>query len=212
MRNFRDFGGCSHYHTGLPPTRYSTRAWIAVAEQGPVATASTTVLWNWSLKQVPASQAGIFVNLEVLVGAILGVSLLPEVLGRMALGRCMDYRGSFISTTSREQQLSSRKTFVGTPIMGRLAAIFLPFYIPLKKVRGDASAVGHSGLSLVAVCCCVSPPFPVKPGGHDDYGGVADFTYKTQAARRKCSPFSSHLRNYQWKRRAADRSLNGWSS
>ena len=56
-----------------------------MAEQGLLATASTTLLWNWGLKRVPASQAGIFVNLEPLVGAILGVSLLHEVLGRMAL-------------------------------------------------------------------------------------------------------------------------------
>jgi drug/metabolite transporter (DMT)-like permease len=63
----------------------SIRAWVAVAEQGLLATASTTVLWNWGLKRVPASQAGIFVNLEPLVGTILGVSLLCEVLGRMAV-------------------------------------------------------------------------------------------------------------------------------
>ena len=50
-----------------------------------LATASTTLLWNWGLKRVPASQAGIFVNLEPLVGAILGVSLLHEVLGRIAV-------------------------------------------------------------------------------------------------------------------------------
>ena len=71
--------------SGVPSLHYSTRAWIAVAEQGFFATASTTVLWNWGLKRVPASQAGIFVNLEPLVGAILGVSLLHENLGPMAL-------------------------------------------------------------------------------------------------------------------------------
>jgi drug/metabolite transporter (DMT)-like permease len=71
--------------SGVPPLHYSTRAWVAVAEQGLLATASTTVLWNWGLKRIPASQAGIFVNLEPLVGTILGVSLLHEVLGRMAV-------------------------------------------------------------------------------------------------------------------------------
>jgi len=71
--------------SGVPSLRYSIRAWIAVAEQGLFATATTTVLWNWGLKRVPASQAGIFVNLEPLVGAILGVSLLHENLGIMAL-------------------------------------------------------------------------------------------------------------------------------
>lgn len=71
--------------SGVPSLHYSARAWVAEAEQGLLATASTTVLWNWGLKRVPASQAGIFVNLEPLVGAILGVSLMHEVLGRMAL-------------------------------------------------------------------------------------------------------------------------------
>lgn len=71
--------------SGVPSLHYSTRAWIAVAEQGLFATASATVLWNWGLHRVPASHAGIFVNLEPLVGAILGVSLLHEVLGKMAL-------------------------------------------------------------------------------------------------------------------------------
>jgi drug/metabolite transporter (DMT)-like permease len=71
--------------SGVPSVRYSTTAWFAVAEQGLLVTASTTLLWNWGLKRVPASQAGIFVNLEPLVGAILGVSVLHEVLGRMAI-------------------------------------------------------------------------------------------------------------------------------
>jgi drug/metabolite transporter (DMT)-like permease len=70
---------------GIPSTHYSSTAWFAVAEQGLLVTASTTVLWNWGLKRVPASQAGIFVNLEPLVGGILGVSVLHEALGRMAI-------------------------------------------------------------------------------------------------------------------------------
>jgi len=40
---------------------------------------------EWGLKRVPASHAGIFVNLEPLVGAILGISPLHEVLGKMAI-------------------------------------------------------------------------------------------------------------------------------
>src|SRR5437868_11038503 len=36
--------------SGVPSLYYSTRAWVAVAEQGLFATASNTVLWNWGLK------------------------------------------------------------------------------------------------------------------------------------------------------------------
>jgi len=71
--------------SGLPTVHYSSRAWAAVAEQGLLATATTAALWNWGLKRVPESQAGIFINLEPLVGAILGVWVLHEILGRMAL-------------------------------------------------------------------------------------------------------------------------------
>ena len=71
--------------SGVPSLHYSTRAWVAVAEQGLFATTGATVLWNLGLKRVAVSQAGIFVNLEPLVGTILGVSLLREVLGNMAL-------------------------------------------------------------------------------------------------------------------------------
>jgi EamA-like transporter family len=80
-----DSGGSGHHHIG--------RSFVALLDQrmdcgrgtGLFATASTTFLWNWGLKRVPASQAGIFVNLEPLVAAILGVSLLHEQLGSMAL-------------------------------------------------------------------------------------------------------------------------------
>ncbi len=71
--------------SGLPSVHYSLRAWVAVAELGLLATATTAVLWNWGLKRVPESQAGIFINLEPLVGTILGVSVLHEILGKAAL-------------------------------------------------------------------------------------------------------------------------------
>jgi drug/metabolite transporter (DMT)-like permease len=42
-------------------------------------------LWNWGLAHVPASQAGVFLNFEPVVGAILGVLLLHDVLGHYAI-------------------------------------------------------------------------------------------------------------------------------
>jgi drug/metabolite transporter (DMT)-like permease len=71
--------------SGLPSMHYSFRAWVAVAELGLLATATTAVLWNWGLKRVPESQAGIFINLEPLVGTLLGVLVLHEILGNTAL-------------------------------------------------------------------------------------------------------------------------------
>ena len=93
---------------GIPSLHYSARAWIAVAEQGILATATTTVLWNWGLKRVPASQAGIFVNLEPLVGAILGVSLMHEVLGHAAIvGGVLILSGAVYFSYRPERRLQS---------------------------------------------------------------------------------------------------------
>jgi drug/metabolite transporter (DMT)-like permease len=41
-------------------------------------------LWNWGIHHVPASRAGIFLNLEPAVGSLLGVKLLGEHLGPYA--------------------------------------------------------------------------------------------------------------------------------
>lgn len=60
---------------------FSMRAWIAVVAQGLLATAGAYLLWNWGLARVPASRAGIFLNMEPLVGAILGFLVLGESLG-----------------------------------------------------------------------------------------------------------------------------------
>jgi drug/metabolite transporter (DMT)-like permease len=70
---------------GPIPTALSTTVWLALAAQGLLATALTTLLWNWGLARVPSSRAGVFLNLEPVVGAILGVVILHEVLGPLAI-------------------------------------------------------------------------------------------------------------------------------
>jgi drug/metabolite transporter (DMT)-like permease len=47
-------------------------------------TATTTLLWNWGMTQVPASQAGVLLNMEPLIGSLLGVFVLGERLGPSA--------------------------------------------------------------------------------------------------------------------------------
>lgn len=67
---------------GPPPVHgVSLKAWLALAASGVLCTSATTSLWNWGMTQVPASQAGVFLNLEPLVGSILGITLLHETLG-----------------------------------------------------------------------------------------------------------------------------------
>jgi drug/metabolite transporter (DMT)-like permease len=70
---------------GPPPIHLSLKTWASVAAMGLAATTITTYLWNWGLSSVPASQAGVFINLEPVVGAILGVALLGDILGPLAL-------------------------------------------------------------------------------------------------------------------------------
>ncbi len=70
---------------GLPPVRpVSARAWIASAASGILCTSATTLLWNWGLKHVPASRAGVFLNIEPMLGSYLGVELLGDRLGPVA--------------------------------------------------------------------------------------------------------------------------------
>jgi drug/metabolite transporter (DMT)-like permease len=70
---------------GLPPIQLSARTWACVVASGILATTVTTYLWNWGLSRVPASQAGVFLNLEPVVGALLGVLVLHDVLGSYSI-------------------------------------------------------------------------------------------------------------------------------
>jgi drug/metabolite transporter (DMT)-like permease len=69
---------------GPPPVHISLTAWLALAASGLLCTASTTLLWNWGLTRVPASRAGVFLNMEPLIGSLLGVCVLGERLGPAA--------------------------------------------------------------------------------------------------------------------------------
>ena len=70
---------------GPPPIHgVSLKAWAALAASGLLCTATTTLLWNWGMTQVPASQAGVLLNMEPLIGSLLGVFLLSEHLGGLA--------------------------------------------------------------------------------------------------------------------------------
>jgi len=73
-------------HKSPPPPFFhvSTTAWIALAISGVACTATTTLLWNWGIHHVPASRAGVFLNIEPALGSWLGVKLLGEHLGPYA--------------------------------------------------------------------------------------------------------------------------------
>jgi drug/metabolite transporter (DMT)-like permease len=74
-------------HAAVPPPPFahvSLTAWLALAISGLFCTATTTLLWNWGIHHVPASRAGVFLNIEPALGSWLGVQLLGERLGPFA--------------------------------------------------------------------------------------------------------------------------------
>ncbi|MGA9062179.1 MAG: EamA family transporter [Terracidiphilus sp.] len=68
----------------MPFAHVSATAWIALAISGLLCTATTTLMWNWGIHHVPASRAGVFLNIEPVLGSVLGVELLGERLGPYA--------------------------------------------------------------------------------------------------------------------------------
>lgn len=75
----------THANAAPPiPGEVSFRAWAALAASGLLCTATTTLLWNWGIHHVPASRAGVFLNIEPVMGSVLGVQLLGEHLGPFA--------------------------------------------------------------------------------------------------------------------------------
>lgn len=85
LLGFLMLGICVPPIWGMPPVHgISARAWAALAASGMLCTASTTLLWNWGMTRVPASQAGVLLNIEPLMGSVLGVLILHEHLGGLA--------------------------------------------------------------------------------------------------------------------------------
>jgi drug/metabolite transporter (DMT)-like permease len=91
------------FRDGLPPVHgVSPHAWAALAASGLLCTAATTVFWNWGLTQVPASQAGVFLNMEPVIGSVLGVWAFHERLGPAAWAGGTLIIGSAMVLTMRE--------------------------------------------------------------------------------------------------------------
>jgi drug/metabolite transporter (DMT)-like permease len=64
---------------------FSPGVWGAAVAQGVLATAGAYLLWNWGLAHMAAARAGVFLNLEPVVGTLLGVTILHEHLGPLAI-------------------------------------------------------------------------------------------------------------------------------
>jgi drug/metabolite transporter (DMT)-like permease len=98
---------------GLPPVHgISPKTWGALIASGLLCTASTTLLWNWAMTRVPASQAGVLLNMEPLIGSVLGVAILHERLGGLAyVGGAMILVAAISLTTRSHQPAVVEHTF-----------------------------------------------------------------------------------------------------
>jgi drug/metabolite transporter (DMT)-like permease len=94
----------SHALEPPPFAELSHAAWIALAISGLLCTATTTLLWNWGIHHVPASRAGVFLNIEPALGSWLGVRMLGEHLGPFAwVGGGLILSAAVILTTRGQQ-------------------------------------------------------------------------------------------------------------
>ena len=59
----------------------TSRGWASVLVLGFGCSAATYALWNWGVGRVPVSRAGVFLNLEPLIGALIGILVLGEGWG-----------------------------------------------------------------------------------------------------------------------------------
>jgi drug/metabolite transporter (DMT)-like permease len=96
------------YKAPPPPFAHlSATAWTALAISGLFCTALTTLLWNWGIHHVPASRAGVFLNIEPALGSWLGVRLLGEHLGPYAWAGGALILAAAITLTMRGHQPGS---------------------------------------------------------------------------------------------------------
>jgi len=92
----------THARVAPPPFWHvSATAWIALAISGLLCTATTTLLWNWGIHHVPASRAGVFLNIEPALGSWLGVQFLGEHLGPYAWAGGALILGAAVTLTVR---------------------------------------------------------------------------------------------------------------
>jgi drug/metabolite transporter (DMT)-like permease len=70
---------------GLPSLHLSPEVWLSTIVLGVACTALAFGMWNWGLERFPASRAGLFLNIEPIVGVMLGVLVADETLGASAI-------------------------------------------------------------------------------------------------------------------------------
>jgi drug/metabolite transporter (DMT)-like permease len=82
---------------GAPRLDLSAGAWAAIVAQGVFCTFLATAAWQFGARQVGSATAGVFVNIEPLMGSVIGVTLFGDHLTwGLALGGAAIIAGSVI--------------------------------------------------------------------------------------------------------------------
>ena len=81
---------------GAPKLDLSAPVWLAVVAQGVLATLLATAAWQYGASKVGAASAGVFINIEPLIGAACGVLLFGDHLtAALFAGGLLIIGGSF---------------------------------------------------------------------------------------------------------------------
>ncbi len=70
----------SLFWSGLPPVDISATTWASLLALGLGCTTLAYVLWNWGVANAGAARAGVYLNLEPIVGALMGILLMGDPL------------------------------------------------------------------------------------------------------------------------------------
>lgn len=69
------------FGSGPLPTELMAQTWLAIGALSLGGTTMAFLLWNWGVKRHSAGSAGVFLNLEPVVGGLMGVVFLGESAG-----------------------------------------------------------------------------------------------------------------------------------
>ncbi|WP_267435348.1 EamA family transporter, partial [Sphingomonas sp. GM_Shp_1] len=82
---------------GAPPLALSPVAWSGIIGQGLLSTFLATAAWQYGAARVDSASAGVFINIEPLIGAALGIGLFGDPVGwPVLLGGLLIVIGSIV--------------------------------------------------------------------------------------------------------------------
>jgi drug/metabolite transporter (DMT)-like permease len=91
---------------GAPRLDLSPAAWGGVVGQGVLSTFLATAAWQYGAARVSSASAGVFINMEPLVGAALGVLAFHDALSlTLVLGGAMILAGSLVVVLGEKEPL-----------------------------------------------------------------------------------------------------------